>query len=226
MNHRVTTDDQAHGRPAATPTRFLHRAALALLCTSAFVALPATAATGLAADTADGFPGTTSLTQQIADPLPAAGREMLFAAEVNQLIAAAIEVETLPSAPEARRQSLLQRGMALLGTPYRWGGTTPDGGFDCSGLVSYVFRTALGIELPRVSRDMARAGERVEQAQLAQGDLVFFGRRGNRIDHVGIYVGNGRFLHAPRTGRDVTVSRMDSGYWANRFQSARRIAGV
>ena len=188
--------------------------------------MPAFAATGLATDSADGFPISTSISQQLADPLPAASRELLFAADVNQLIATAAELdlEPVPEPEEVRRQTLLQRGLAMLGTPYRWGGTSPDRGFDCSGLVNYVFKTALGIDLPRVSRDMARAGEHVERAQLDAGDLVFFALRGGRIDHVGIYVGNGRFLHAPRTGRDVTVSALDGGYWAGKFKHARRIA--
>ncbi|MFN3310368.1 MAG: C40 family peptidase [Thermomonas sp.] len=119
-------------------------------------------------------------------------------------------------------KSVLQRAFTLLGTPYRYGGSSPEGGFDCSGLVSYVFRT-IGIDLPRVSRAMASEGTRiVSRDALAEGDLVFFGRRG-RIDHVGIYIGNGQFLHAPRTGRDVTVSSLTSGYWARKYVEARRL---
>lgn len=206
--------------------RFRHTSTLLASLLLAAAATPAFAATGLAADTADGFPISTSVSQQLADPLPAASRELLFAADVSQLIstAAELDIDLAPEPQDTARQSLLQRGLALLGTPYRWGGTSPERGFDCSGLVSYVFETALGIELPRVSRDMARAGEPVERAQLNVGDLVFFALRGGRIDHVGIYVGEGRFLHAPRTGRDVTVSALDGGYWAKRFKQARRIA--
>ena len=121
-------------------------------------------------------------------------------------------------------KSVMQRAFSLLGTPYRWGGTTPDTGFDCSGLVGYVFRT-IGIDLPRVSREMAGSGTPVKDRDaLAEGDLVFFGRSGSRIDHVGIYVGDGQFVHAPRTGRDVTVSRLDTGYWAQKYLQARRVS--
>ncbi len=121
-------------------------------------------------------------------------------------------------------KSALQRAFSLLGTPYRWGGTSPDTGFDCSGLVGYVFRT-IGIDLPRVSREMVGAGTPVKDRNaLAEGDLVFFGRNGSRIDHVGIYVGDGKFLHAPRTGRDVTVSSLTTGYWAQKYMQARRVA--
>lgn len=226
----MTTDTPRTGHPAAAVSRIQRhsrRAAPALLAALlAFGAAPAFAATGLATDSAEGFPVSTSISQQLADPLPAASRELLFAADINQLIATAAEfdVEPVPEPGEVQRQSLLQRGLALLGTPYRWGGTTPERGFDCSGLVSYVFKTALGIDLPRVSRDMAHAGEQVERSQLDAGDLVFFALRGSRIDHVGIYVGNGRFLHAPRTGRDVTVSALDGGYWAGKFRQARRVS--
>ena len=120
-------------------------------------------------------------------------------------------------------KTVLQRAFSLLGTPYRWGGNSPDSGFDCSGLVGYVFRT-IGIDLPRVSRAMADEGTKVASRDaLAEGDLVFFGRRGH-IDHVGIYIGEGKFLHAPRTGRDVTVSSLTSGYWAQKYLEARRVA--
>ena len=186
-----------------------------------FAALPALAAP-LAADSADQMLlGSTS--QALVGSLLAPDRDMLSAADVNQQIAAGA---LTPDASPSRIEALLRRAMGLLGTPYRWGGTSPDSGFDCSGLVNYVFRTALGIELPRVSRDMASNGEKVDRSAMVAGDLVFFGRRGKRVDHVGIYVGDGQFVHAPRTGRDVTVSRLDTGYWAGRFLQARRVEGL
>lgn len=123
----------------------------------------------------------------------------------------------------SRIKTVLQRAFALLGTPYRWGGTSPERGFDCSGLVGYVFRT-IGIDLPRVSRAMAHEGTAItDRNALTEGDLVFFGKRG-KVDHVGIYIGEGKFLHAPRTGRDVTVSNLSSGYWSQKYLQARRVA--
>ncbi len=220
--------------------RTLHRSnppgqGLRLLLAGALLTLasaPALAAPGLAADSADSLAAPASVTRTLlADPLRASSRDVLFASDIDQqILAAAAALQAAAPAEEVQEeggaQTLLKRGLALLGTPYRWGGTSPESGFDCSGLVGYVFRTALGIELPRISRDMARDGEQVERTSLVPGDLVFFGRRGKRVDHVGIYIGEGRFLHAPRTGRDVTVSELDTGYWSRKFVQARRVAGL
>ncbi|WP_430537973.1 MULTISPECIES: C40 family peptidase [Lysobacteraceae] len=157
------------------------------------------------------------------------GRALDLVAGANRLLnpAAALELPAeaigTPIGDDSKVKSVLQKALALLGTPYRWGGTDPNKGFDCSGLVGYVFRNALGIELPRVSRDMAKNGELVtDRAKLVAGDLVFFGRKG-RVNHVGIYLGDGRFVHAPRTGKDVTVSSLEEGYWSGRFVQARRV---
>ncbi|WP_310153708.1 C40 family peptidase [Luteimonas sp. 3794] len=210
--------------PGARATRH-HRLRTAFVASVlAFSAAPVFAGPGLAADSADQLEATTSVARALTAPTAQLAQpEMLLASDINQLIAMDVDQ---PVQADGRVEGLLKRALSFIGTPYRWGGSSPDSGFDCSGLVGYVFRTALGIELPRVSRDMAQNGERVERTALTAGDLVFFGRRGNRIDHVGIYLGDGRFVHAPRTGKDVMVSELDSGYWATRFKSARRVAGV
>ena len=130
-----------------------------------------------------------------------------------------------PSDP-ASANAVLMRAISLVGTPYLYGGNTPQTGFDCSGLVNYVYRDMLDLQLPRTSRALADyQGPRIQPRQLAAADLVFFGRRG-RVDHVGIYVGEGRFVHAPRTGKDVMVSDLDSGYWSHKYMQARRVAGI
>lgn len=167
------------------------------------------------------------------DTIPLMDRSAMFAGDLSRLISAydaskgvsAATETALANDTDGKVQSVLRRAMTLLGTPYRWGGTSPDAGFDCSGLVGYVFRTALGIELPRVSREMASqaSSELIrDRSALAAGDLVFFGRRG-RVDHVGIYVGEGRFLHAPSTGKDVRTDTLLTGYWSDKFMQARRV---
>ena len=158
-------------------------------------------------------------------PLEAVAPVDLASPDNAPLVAQIAALQNAQAAPStsSRIKTVLQRAFTLLGTPYRWGGTSPEGGFDCSGLVGYVFRT-IGIDLPRVSRSMANEGTAVtDRTALTEGDLVFFGKRG-RVDHVGIYIGEGKFVHAPRTGRDVTVSSMDSGYWSQKYLQARRLA--
>ena len=118
---------------------------------------------------------------------------------------------------------MLQRAFSLLGTPYRWGGSSPESGFDCSGLVNYVFRDMLNLRLPRTSRELSSLPAPVSDVgRLATGDLVFFGA-GGQITHVGIYVGEGRFLHAPSTGKDVRTDSLLTGYWSGKFMQARRV---
>ncbi|HZX76701.1 MAG TPA: C40 family peptidase [Lysobacter sp.] len=183
----------------------------------------------LAGDSADA-PAPVTRTM-LPETMSLSDRALLLATDLNRLLvpgAAAMDpsLNSLPAQEQSKIKTVLQRAMGLLGTPYRWGGSDPDKGFDCSGLVGYVFRNALGIELPRVSRDMAKSGELVtDRAKLAEGDLVFFGRRG-RVDHVGIYVGEGQFVHAPSRGKDVQVSSLETGYWSQKFMQARRIEGI
>jgi cell wall-associated NlpC family hydrolase len=130
--------------------------------------------------------------------------------------------QTAPSNPAAAN-SVLMRALSLVGTPYRYGGNTPDTGFDCSGLVTYVYREVLDIRLPRTSRELAAIqGPRITPAQLTSGDLVFFGNRGN-VTHVGIYVGEGRFVHAPNTGGTVRLDRLDGAYWRDHYTGAKRV---
>lgn len=163
------------------------------------------------------------------DTMPMLDRSAMFAGDLSRLLANYDLSRTGVLAQQdsgGKVQTVLQRALTLLGTPYRWGGTSPDSGFDCSGLVGYVFRTALGIDLPRVSRDMARQSDAElikNREDLQQGDLVFFGRKG-RVNHVGIYVGEGRFLHSPSTGKDVRVDSLITGYWSAKFMQARRVA--
>lgn len=120
--------------------------------------------------------------------------------------------------------SLLKRGFTLIGTPYRSGGTSVATGFDCSGFVNFLFREQVGIELPRSSRDLAQMpGPKVAKSELKPGDLVFFARRG-RINHTGIYIGDGEFLHSSshRSG-GVRVDKLAGDYWNSHYLTAKRV---
>lgn len=140
-------------------------------------------------------------------------------------------VVNAPAAPVYNTQAaddVLIRAIGLVGTPYRWGGNTPDGGFDCSGLIGYVYRDATGLMLPRSTREMiTMRAPTVGRESLQSGDLVFFATSGGRgVSHAGIYVGEGRFVHAPRTGGTVRLDSLDSAYWQKAFLEAKRVLAV
>jgi cell wall-associated NlpC family hydrolase len=119
------------------------------------------------------------------------------------------------------RQELAATALRFIGVPYNWGGTTADSGFDCSGLTMVTYRLN-GLKLPRVSRDQYAAGRPVAVAELQKGDLVFFATGGGtRVSHVGLYIGNGRFVHAPRRGKSVLVTSLDNSYYRKTFVGAR-----
>ncbi|KGM52546.1 hypothetical protein N792_05625 [Lysobacter concretionis Ko07 = DSM 16239] len=127
-----------------------------------------------------------------------------------------------PANPAASN-AVLMRAISLVGTPYRYGGNTPESGFDCSGLVNYVYDDMLKVKLPRSSSALAAyQGPRIKPQQLTAGDLVFFGR-GGQVSHVGIYVGGGRFVHAPSTGGTVRLDHLDAAYWRDNYSGAKRV---
>ncbi len=111
----------------------------------------------------------------------------------------------------------------MIGVRYRWGGDTPDSGLDCSGFVRYVFQDTLGMNLPRRAEEMSRVGEKVAVRDLKPGDLVFFNTMRRTFSHVGIYIGDNKFVHSPSTGSTIRVDELDTGYWEKRFTGARRI---
>lgn len=126
----------------------------------------------------------------------------------------------------AHSRSLASTALNYLGIKYRFGGDSPTQGFDCSGLVRYAAEKSLGLKLPRRSSEIARLGESVKQNDLKRGDLVFFNTRGHRFSHVGIYLGDGKFVHAPSSGAAVRVEDMNIGYWKKRYNGARRLAAT
>lgn len=121
------------------------------------------------------------------------------------------------------RSDIVVRALTLIDTPYRYGGSTPAGGFDCSGLVRYVYQAVAGRSLPRRSEEMGKLGETITRSQLEPGDLVFFNTLSRAYSHVAIYIGDGRFLHAPARGGRVRIEALDDRYWRARFNGARRL---
>ena len=117
---------------------------------------------------------------------------------------------------------LIMNAMSLIGLSYRFGGNSPTQGLDCSGFMQYIFKRSMGITLPRTSAEMATVGQQVDRANLKPGDMVFFGA-GGRVSHVGMYIGNDRFIHAPRTGRDIEISSMNGAHWKSHYITARRV---
>jgi cell wall-associated NlpC family hydrolase len=125
-------------------------------------------------------------------------------------------------APEAMNELVIY-AMSLAETPYRYGGSTSEKGFDCSGFVHHVFLKSLGLKLPRSSLEMSRAGKPLSENQLQPGDLVFFNTMQQPYSHVGIYVGENRFVHAPKEGKGIILVNMREKYWRNRYDGARRM---
>jgi cell wall-associated NlpC family hydrolase len=123
-------------------------------------------------------------------------------------------------------QDIALFALGMIGVDYRFGGETPDRGLDCSGLIRYVFQQVTGTTLPRTSREMSRLGDKVSMAELQPGDLVFFNTRRFAFSHVGLYLGDNRFIHAPSTGGEVEIATLSQGYWKKRFDGARRLVGV
>jgi len=142
--------------------------------------------------------------------------------------ASAPAVQAAPQAelPNQRAADVVLTAMGFLDTRYTLGGNSVEQGFDCSGFTRHVYAQVFGLPLPRRSEDQAQARtlRGVERDALAPGDLVFFNTLKRSFSHVGIYLGNGKFIHAPRTGSSVRVEDMRLAYWARRFDGARRLA--
>ena len=124
------------------------------------------------------------------------------------------------------QQTALNKLMGQIGKPYRWGGTSPRTGFDCSGLIYYAYKDLVKIRIPRTANEMyhLRDASPVNVAELQSGDLVFFRTRGRGMaDHVGVYVGNGKFIQSPRSGRDIEITSLSEDYWQRHYVGARRV---
>jgi murein DD-endopeptidase len=138
------------------------------------------------------------------------------------------------SAPQARSTASSQvsekaadqaasHALKMLGKPYRFGGATPSAGFDCSGLVQFSFRQA-GVAVPHNTERQRLASRPVRRAELRRGDLLFFDQEGKKNSHVGIYLGAGKFVHAPSSGKEVRSDRLDAPYWKKHLSETRRLS--
>ncbi|ROM43216.1 peptidase P60 [Pseudomonas poae] len=120
--------------------------------------------------------------------------------------------------------TVLSRAVNVLGTPYRWGGSSPSKGFDCSGLVKYAFNDVKAVDLPRTSNAMAAGhGLKVDRKDLKPGDLLFFKLKSRQVNHVAIYLGNDRFIHAPRRGKSVSIDTLKKPFWDKNYVIAKRV---
>jgi cell wall-associated NlpC family hydrolase len=129
-----------------------------------------------------------------------------------------------PTELSANANEVLIRAIGLVGTPYRYGGNTQAGGFDCSGLVDFVFLDAAGLRLPRSTRELIELdAPSVRRGNLQPGDLLFFNPDGGKTSHIGIYVGEGRFVHAPSAGGTVRLDFLDTDYWTRAYVGAKRV---
>jgi cell wall-associated NlpC family hydrolase len=146
--------------------------------------------------------------------------------DLGKLLAERGLIGTLGQAGLVVRQQtseLVLNAMGFLGVPYLRGGNSVETGFDCSGFVRAIFEQTAGLVLPRRAKEQAAATEPIDRKDLKPGDLVFFNTMKKAFSHVGIYVGEGKFIHAPKPGAEVRVEDMGGSYWARRFDGARRV---
>jgi cell wall-associated NlpC family hydrolase len=122
-----------------------------------------------------------------------------------------------------RASELVVNALGMIGIRYKYGGTSPENGLDCSGLVRYVFKETWGADLPRTSEEMSHLGQKIDTKDLQPGDLVFYNTLKRGFSHVGIYLGDNKFIHSPSPGGEVRIESMDLSYWKKRFNGARRI---
>jgi cell wall-associated NlpC family hydrolase len=142
---------------------------------------------------------------------------------IGMLVAQNLRRERQAGMQRSNDPALAGEALNYLGVRYRYGGNTPDSGFDCSGLVSYVASQSLGIKLPRSAAEISQWGQSIEREELVAGDLVFFNTMGRRNSHVGIYLGDDRFIHSPSAGGVVRIESMTMAYWTKRYNGARRL---
>ncbi|MFN5702284.1 MAG: C40 family peptidase [Gammaproteobacteria bacterium] len=154
----------------------------------------------------------------------ASGPERSRGGEQPEVTGLGEEDTVLPGNLKAAANDVLFQAIGLVGTPYRYGGNSPESGFDCSGLINYVFLHSAGLKLPRTTAALIDIdAPRVEKDRLYPGDLVYFNTLGGRVSHIGIYVGERRFVHAPSSGGTVRMDNIDTPYWQKHYVDAKRV---
>jgi cell wall-associated NlpC family hydrolase len=146
--------------------------------------------------------------------------------DINKLLAdkgLLQQIEQVTQSVGEKASDLVVNAMGFLGVPYRRGGSTVESGFDCSGFVKAMYEQTVGLILPRKANQQAAATQKIDRADLQPGDLVFFNTMRHAFSHVGIYIGEGKFIHSPKPGAEVRVDSMSLAYWNRRFDGARRV---
>lgn len=154
------------------------------------------------------------------------GRFMEEKGILNKLEAVRTSVADRAHTVADKASNLVVTAMGFLGVPYRRGGNSVDTGFDCSGFVKAMYEQTIGLVLPRRANEQAAATQSIDKKDLQPGDLVFFNTMKRAFSHVGIYVGEGKFIHSPKPGAEVRVEDMGGRYWQQRFNGARRVMGL
>ncbi|HUR88737.1 MAG TPA: C40 family peptidase [Ramlibacter sp.] len=160
-----------------------------------------------------------ALTAQAAPPASAEDDMARFMADRGLLT----RIDEVRARVADRTSELVLTSMGFLGVPYKRGGNDAESGFDCSGFVRSIYERTVGLVLPRLAKDQAAATQPIDKRDLQPGDLVFFNTMKRTFSHVGIYVGEGKFIHSPKPGAQVRVENMHANYWEHRFDGARRV---
>ena len=220
--NRVTTPAPAKARkpPSSTASLTATAATAGTTTTAAALATSAVASTAATAATA----ATVATVATIATvPLKTGTEQTVDLGHAGQTATSLVKASPPAQTKSDLAAEVVFRALSLLGVNYRFGGSTPASGLDCSGLVMYVFNEVTGLKLPRRSDDMSRVGGSIDRSELQAGDLVFFNTMRFPFSHVGIFIGNGQFVHAPSSGSTVRVESMNLAYWQSRFNGARRL---
>lgn len=151
-------------------------------------------------------------------------KKLFSAFIVGLLVSACASTPRDAGLSSAQMNEVALYALSLADTPYQYGGNSRENGFDCSGFVQFVYLNTLGLHLPRTSAEMSRMGMHLDRSRLQPGDLVFFNTSRQAYSHVGIYVGDGRFVHSPNIGKRIHVASLSDNYWQQRYDGARRLS--